>query len=181
MLTLPAGAEHHICWGFGAVRIVHIHGRGAAGYSPVNSGYGAADNSPVNSGLDMPLAYTDEPFVTCTVSPIVDNFGILTYVQALIADNFEISAQIQALIADNFGIFNTIGKNKHNPGLELQISGITSCHSTNCATNSLRILYIKGDTTCNTGDVRQETCDRRGETGNLRQQTRDRRCETGDV
>ena len=68
VLTLPAGAEHHICWGFGAAQIVHIHGCGAAGYSPVKSGYGAADNSPVNSGLDMPLAYTDEPFVTCTVS-----------------------------------------------------------------------------------------------------------------
>ena len=34
-------------------------------------------------------------------------------------DNFGISAHIQALIADNFGIFNTIGKNKHHPDLEL--------------------------------------------------------------
>ena len=107
----------------------------------------------------------------CFQASIVDNFGILANVQVLIADNFEISVQIQALIADDFGIFNTIGKNKHNPGLEIHISGITSCHSTNCATNSLRVLYIKRDTTHNTGDVRQETWDRRGETGNLRQET----------
>ena len=55
MLTLPAGVEYHVYWGLGAARIVHIHGRGAADYSPVNSGYGAADYSPVNSGRDMPL------------------------------------------------------------------------------------------------------------------------------
>ena len=47
----------------------------------------------------------------------MDNFGILTYVQALIADNFGISEQIQALIRDDFGIFNTIGKYKHHSGL----------------------------------------------------------------
>ena len=77
----------------------------------------------------------------------VDNFGILAYVQALIADNFSISAHIQALNADDFGIFNTLGKNKHHPGLEVQTSRFTSSHifipSTNCITNSLRILYIK--------------------------------------
>ena len=58
----------------------------------------------------------------------MDNFGILAYIQALIADNFGILTHIQALIADDFGIFNTLG--------------ITSRHSTNYATNSIRILYI---------------------------------------
>ena len=58
----------------------------------------------------------------------MDNFGILAYVQALIANNFDISANIQELIADDFGIFNTLGRNKHHPGLELQTFGITSCH-----------------------------------------------------
>ena len=58
MLTSPAGAEYHVYWGFGAARIVHIRGRGAAGYSPVNSGYGAAGYSPINSGQDVPLMYT---------------------------------------------------------------------------------------------------------------------------
>ena len=50
---------------------------------------------------------------------IEDNFGILAYVQALIADNFGISAHNQTLIADHFGNFNTLGKNKHHPWLEL--------------------------------------------------------------
>ena len=62
----------------------------------------------------------------------MDNFGILVHVQALIADNFGISAHIQALIADDFGILNTLGKNKHHPGFELQTSGIFSRPSTNC-------------------------------------------------
>ena len=83
----------------------------------------------------------------------VDNFGILAYVQALIADNFSISAHIQALIADDFGIFNTLGKNKHYLELELQTSGIIYPHFTNCTNNSLRMLYIKRDTTRNTGDM----------------------------
>ena len=69
MPTSPAGAKYHVYWGFGATQIVHICGRGAADYSPINSGWGAADYSPVNSGWDVPLAYTAEPFVTCTVSP----------------------------------------------------------------------------------------------------------------
>ena len=63
---------------------------------------------------------------------IEDNSDIFTYVQALIADNFGISAHIQALIADDFGILNTLGKNKHHPGFELQTSGIFSRPSTNC-------------------------------------------------
>ena len=100
----------------------------------------------------------------------MDNFGILVHVQALIADNFGISAHIQALIADVCGIFNTIGKNKHYPGRD-RTSGITSRRSSNFVTNSLRILFIKRDTTRNTGDVRQETCDRRCETGDVRQET----------
>ena len=75
---------------------------------------------------------------------IVDNFGILAYIQALIVDNFGISAHIQALIADDFSIFNT---------LELQTSGIINPHFTNCTNNSLRMLYIKRDTTRNTGDM----------------------------
>ena len=58
----------------------------------------------------------------------MDNYGILAYVQALIANNFDISANIQELIADVFGIVNTLWKNKHHPGLELQTFGITSCH-----------------------------------------------------
>ena len=88
---------------------------------------------------------------------IEDNFGILAYIQALIADNFGILTHIQALIADDFGIFNTLGKNKHYLELELQTSGIIYPHFTNCTNNSLRMLYIKRDTTHNTGDVRQET------------------------
>ena len=58
-------------------------------------------------------------FLVHLQASIVDNFGILAYVQALIADNFGISAHIQTLIADHFGIFNTLGKNKHHPCLEL--------------------------------------------------------------
>ena len=83
-----------------------------------------------------------------------------------------ILAHIQALIADNFGIFNTLGTNKHHPELELQTSGIISRHSTSCRPNSLRMLYVKKDTT---GDMRQETCDVRRETEELRQETGDRR------
>ena len=49
-------------------QIVHIRGRGAAGYWPVNSVWGAADNLPVNSSRDVPLAYTAKPFVTRAVS-----------------------------------------------------------------------------------------------------------------
>ena len=67
----------------------------------------------------------------------------------------------------DFGIFNTLGKNKHLLELELQTSRIRVCRSTNCTTNSLRMLYIKRDTTCNTGDVRQETWDRRHDTGDM--------------
>ena len=44
----------------------------------------------------------------------------------LIADSFGILALFQALIADNFGIFNTLEKNKHTPGLETMNSGINS-------------------------------------------------------
>ena len=80
------------------------------------------------------------------------------------ADNFGILALFQALIAYNFGICNTLGQNKHHPGLESMTSGITFLYSTNCATNSPKNLYIKRD-------VRQETCDRRRETGDLRQET----------
>ena len=47
---------------------MHIRGRGAAGYWPVNSVWGAADNLPVNSSRDVPLAYTAKPFVTRAVS-----------------------------------------------------------------------------------------------------------------
>ena len=39
---------------------------------------------------------------------IVDNFGILAYILALIADNFGVSAHIQVLIADNFGTFSLL-------------------------------------------------------------------------
>ena len=56
----------------------------------------------------------------------MDSFGILALLQVLIAENFGISALLQALIADYFGIFNTLGKNKHHPGLEPMTSGITS-------------------------------------------------------
>ena len=49
---------------------------------------------------------------------IADNFGISDLLQVLIVENFGIMAFFQALIADNFGIFNTLGKNKHHPGLE---------------------------------------------------------------
>ena len=68
MLTSPAGAEYHVYWGFGEARIVHISGRSAAGYLPVNGEYSAADYSPVNSGRDVPLAYTAKLFVARTVS-----------------------------------------------------------------------------------------------------------------
>ena len=79
----------------------------------------------------------------------MDNFGILAYVQALIADNFGISAHIKALIADDFGIFNTLGKNK-----EYHINILNSRPPGSLlATNSLRILQIKIDTTRNTGDM----------------------------
>ena len=69
----------------------------------------------------------------------MDSFGILALLQVLIAENFGISALLQALIADYFGIFNTLGKNKHHPGLEPMTSSIISCNSTKCATNSLRL------------------------------------------
>ena len=81
----------------------------------------------------------------------MDNFGILAYVQALIADNFGISAHIKALIADDFGIFNTLGKNKE---YHINIQGFNSRPPGSLlATNSLRILQIKIDTTRNTGDM----------------------------
>ena len=80
------------------------------------------------------------------------------------------------------------------PVFEPITSHITSHYSINCATNSQWSLHIKRDTTRNTGDVRQATCerkcktidirqetwDRRGEIWDVRQQTWDRRCETGD-
>ena len=49
---------------------------------------------------------------------IADSFGIFALLHVLFAENFGILALFQALIADNFGIFNTLGKNKHHPGLE---------------------------------------------------------------
>ena len=74
-----------------------------------------------------------------------DNFDIFSTVhfQVSIEDNFGILAYVQALIADNFGIFNTLGKNKHHPGLKTMTSTITSYCSTNCATNSKWLLNIK--------------------------------------
>ena len=51
---------------------------------------------------------------------IADSFGILAFLQLLIAENVGILALFQALIEENFGIFNTLGKNKHLPGLETQ-------------------------------------------------------------
>ena len=80
---------------------------------------------------------------------IVDIFGILAYVQPLIANNFDISANIQELIADDFGIFNTL--------LKINIIQTTRPSRSLLAT-------LKRDTTRNTGDVRQEMCDRRRET-----------------
>ena len=68
---------------------------------------------------------------------IADSFGILAFLQLLIAENVGILALFQALIEENFGIFNTLGKNKHLPGLETMTSGITSHCSTHCASNSL--------------------------------------------
>ena len=103
---------------------------------------------------------------------IADSFGLLTLLQVLIAVNFgalAVLALFQALLDDNFGIFNTLGKNKYHPGLETLTSGITSHCSTKCASNSLVLLYIKRDTTRNTGNLRQETCDRRRQTGDVRQ------------
>ena len=95
---------------------------------------------------------------------IADSFDILALFQVLIAETFGILAHFQALIAENFGIFNTLGKNKHHPGLKPMTSGITSHYSANCATNSLKlfyILYIKKHNTQYrrrvTGEVRQET------------------------
>ena len=73
-------------------------------------------------------------FAALFLALIADNFGILALFQVLIADSFGISALLQMLIAENvgilaifqalikesFGIFNTLGKNKHLPGLETQ-------------------------------------------------------------
>ena len=62
-----------------------------------------------------------------------DNFGTFSiHFQASIEDNSDIFTYVQALIADDFGILNTLGKNKHHPGFELQTSGIFSRPSTNC-------------------------------------------------
>ena len=69
-------------------------------------------------------------FIAHNYALIADNFDILALFQVLIADSFGILAflincnffgilaLLRALIADNFGIFNTLGKNKHYPGLE---------------------------------------------------------------
>ena len=101
---------------------------------------------------------------------ITDSFGILALFQLLIAESFGILPLFQALIAGNFGIFNTLGKNKYHSRLKPMTSTITFRYSTNCTANSLRLLYIKRDTKRNTGDVRQETYDRRREAGDLRQE-----------
>ena len=95
-------------------------------------------------------------FVAHFQALITENFGILALFQVLIADSFGILALLQVLISENicilalfqafnFGIFNTLGKNKHHPGLKPMTYGITSHCSTNCATNSLRHFYIKRD------------------------------------
>ena len=86
---------------------------------------------------------------------IADSFGILALLHVLIAEDFGILALFRALIADNFGIFNTLGKNKHHPGLELMTSGIISHYSINCATNCKKrhnVQYWRLET----GDMRQE-------------------------
>ena len=68
-----------------------------------------------------------------------DDFCILALLNLLVAENFGILALFQALIVDNFCIFNTLGKNKHRPGLEPMTSCKTFHHSTNCVTNYLRL------------------------------------------
>ena len=75
-----------------------------------------------------------------------------------------------------YSIINTLGKNKHHPGLEPMASGITSRYSTNCTTNLKRLFYLKEKQ-----HSIQETWDRPRETGDVIQATWDRRCETGDV
>ena len=62
---------------------------------------------------------------------MAENFGILALLQVLIAENFGILPLFQKLFADNFGIFNTLGKNKHHPGLKPMTSSITSHSATN--------------------------------------------------
>ena len=84
---------------------------------------------------------------------IADSCDILALLQVLIAKHFGILALFQALIEDNFGIFNTLGKNKHHPGLKHMTSATTSRYSTNSATKT---FYIKEYRRHETGDVGQK-------------------------
>ena len=57
---------------------------------------------------------------------IAANFGVLALLYVLIAKHFGILALFPVLTVDNCGIFSTLGKNKHHPGLVLETSCITS-------------------------------------------------------
>ena len=89
---------------------------------------------------------------------IADSLGILALLlQMLIAENFCILALFQVLIAKHFGtvhIFNTLGKNKHHPGLEPwhHFSLLYQLHH-----QFKETLLFKRETASNTGNVRQAT------------------------